>query len=115
MINHPLALGKLKSNAGAVLYTVNTPQTIILTTLRLKNLDPEGSTTIYTPIISIFSRGVTIDLTPNVPSLRPGFTLELIHQDSKILLDQGSLILGYNSVSDKVSYLIDGQEVNVLE
>lgn len=115
MINHPLALGKLKSNAGAVLYSVDTPQTIDLITIRLKNLDPEGSDTIYKPVISIFSRGITVDLTPNIPSLRPGFTLELIHQDSKILLDQGSLILGYCNPSDKVSYLIDGKESNVLE
>lgn len=112
MINHPLALGKLKNNAGAVLYTVNTPQRIKLITIRLKNLDPDGSATVYTPIISIFSRGVTIDLTPNTSSLRPGFTLELIHQDSKILLDQGSLILGYCNPSDKVSYFIDGEEEN---
>jgi len=115
MIKHPLALGKLKNNSGAVLYTVDTSQTIVLNTIRLKNLDPEGSVTIYTPIISIFSRGAAIELTPSVSSLRPGFTLELIHQDSKILLEQGSLILGYCNPSDKVSYLIDGKELNVLE
>ena len=114
MIKHPLAFGNL-SNLAAVLYTVDTFQRIKLTTVRVTNLDVEGSAAIYAPIISIWNRGRTIDLTSNVPSLRAGFTIELIDAGANVIIDQGSVILGYNAFKDKVSFLIDGDENFTIE
>lgn len=113
-VNHPLAFGFLRVAPEQVLYIVNTPQRITLKTIKLINEDTVNITT-YTPKISIFNRGRRVEITPKIPSLRSGFTLELIHDNNIIILDPGSVIFGENNVDNKVSYLIDGDEENRLE
>lgn len=113
-VKHPLAFGLLRVAPEQVLYTVETPQRITLKTIKLINEDTENTIT-YTPKISIFNRGRRIELTPKIPSLRSGFTLELIHDNNEIILDTGSMILGENNVDNKVSFIIDGEEENRLE
>lgn len=115
-VKHPLAFGFLRVAPAQLLYTVVTAQRITLKTIKLRNEDDSYlGNIIYTPKITIFNRGRSFDLTPNIPSLRPGFTLELIHDNNEIILDPGSMILGENNVDNKVSFVIDGLEDNRIE